>query len=146
MYMPKGTPNIKEADKVEITNKELRIHTLRGDVQELMMSGFTKYGTAEYLEKRFVTPGGEITADEFYRILNEEYSKRSGQKAPAKKRPAKTLDQFLTDIAKEHCFVETLETRKSDSLDFHDVSVWGLKAALEAAYNAGFEAGARKSK
>lgn len=127
---------------MEITKKELRIHTLRGDIQELMISGFTKHATAEYLEKRFVTPGGELTADDFYRVLNEEYSKRPGQKRLAKK----TLDQLLTNIAKEHCNVETLETQHSDGLDFHDVSVWGLKAALEAAYKAGLEAGAHNTK
>lgn len=55
----------------------------------------------------------------------------------------KKLDLLLTNIAKEHCFVETLEERKSDRLDFHDVSVWGLKAALEAAYRTGLEAGAK---
>jgi len=33
--------------------------------------------------------------------------------------------------------VETLETRRSDRLDFHDVAVWELKAALIAAYEAG---------
>ncbi len=48
-------------------------------------------------------------------------------------------DALLTQIAQRHCHVETLETRKSDSLDFHDVSVWGLKDALEAAFKAGAE-------
>lgn len=56
-----------------------------------------------------------------------------------------TLDRILGDIAKEHCFVETLEPRRSDSLDFHEVSVWGLKAALAAAYRAGQMAGQRIS-
>ena len=36
--------------------------------------------------------------------------------------------------------IDTLETRKSDSLDFHDVSVWGVKEALIAAYQAGLAA------
>jgi len=40
-------------------------------------------------------------------------------------------------IAKKTLHVDTLETRKSDSLDFHDVAVWSVKAALEAAYRAG---------
>jgi hypothetical protein len=48
----------------------------------------------------------------------------------------KTKD-ILTKIAKEHLRLETLETRKSDSLDFHDISVWSIKSALEAAYKAG---------
>lgn len=51
-----------------------------------------------------------------------------------------TLDALLTRIAQEHLFIDTLETRKSDSLDFHDVSVWGVKEALIAAYQAGLAA------
>ena len=47
---------------------------------------------------------------------------------------------LLADIAQKHLFIETLEERKSDSLDFHEVSVWGVKAALEAAYAAGLAA------
>jgi hypothetical protein len=50
------------------------------------------------------------------------------------------IDQKLTQIAREHLHIETLETRRSDSLDFHDVSVWGVKAALQAAYQLGREA------
>ncbi len=49
------------------------------------------------------------------------------------------MDGTLEAIANEHLFIETLETRKSDSLDFHEVSVWGVKEALEAAYQAGKE-------
>ena len=52
---------------------------------------------------------------------------------------------LLADTAKEHLFIETLEERKSDSLDFHEVSVWGVQAALEAAYAAGLAA-AREAK
>jgi hypothetical protein len=49
------------------------------------------------------------------------------------------LDQLLTNIAQKHLNIETLETRKSDSLDFHDVAVWCLKDALAAAYDAGLQ-------
>ena len=34
------------------------------------------------------------------------------------------IDTLLTRIALDHLFVDTLETRKSDRLDFHEVSVW----------------------
>lgn len=43
----------------------------------------------------------------------------------------------LLNIAHRHLGLETLETRNSDSLDFSDQAVWSLKAALEAAYEAG---------
>ena len=46
-------------------------------------------------------------------------------------------DTTLADIAAKHLHLETLETRNSDSLDFHDMAVWSIKAALEAAYEAG---------
>jgi Family of unknown function (DUF6900) len=51
------------------------------------------------------------------------------------------VSQKLEAIARRHLHVATLETRNSDALDFHDLSVWQLRRALEAAYNAGFEAG-----
>ena len=50
------------------------------------------------------------------------------------------IDQLLTEIAKKHLSLETLGTRKSDSLDFHDVAVWSLKEALQEAYEAGLSA------
>src|SRR5262249_46038203 len=49
----------------------------------------------------------------------------------------KQIDDLLTALAREHLRIETLETRRSNSLDFHDVAVWGLKDALHAAYQAG---------
>ena len=51
------------------------------------------------------------------------------------------IDTILTLIAQKHLGIETLETRRSDRLDFHDVSVWGVKSALVAAYQAGLAAG-----
>ncbi len=48
-----------------------------------------------------------------------------------------TKDEVLLGIAQKHLRLETLTTRKSDHLDFHDISVWDIKAALEAAYAAG---------
>ncbi len=52
----------------------------------------------------------------------------------------KDLNKLLEQIALKHFFIETLETQHSDRLDFHDVSVWAVKSALEAAYAAGIEA------
>src|SRR5580765_4047590 len=48
-------------------------------------------------------------------------------------------DQQFQSIAKEHLGITTLDTRNSDSLDFHDLAVWQIKAALNAAYNAGVQ-------
>ena len=50
------------------------------------------------------------------------------------------IDELLAEIAKKHLNLETLETRNSDSLDFHDVAVWSLKEALQEAYEAGLSA------
>lgn len=41
------------------------------------------------------------------------------------------------EIDAQHFFLETLETRNSDALDFHDTAVWAIRAALEAAFEAG---------
>lgn len=47
------------------------------------------------------------------------------------------IDARLEQIARDHLRLETLATRKSDSLDFHDIAVWRIKDALRAAYDAG---------
>ncbi len=47
------------------------------------------------------------------------------------------MQEIINEIAEKHLFLETLETRNSDGLDFKEQSVWGIKAALEAAYAAG---------
>ena len=45
-------------------------------------------------------------------------------------------EALMLDIAKRHFFVETLETRNSDGLDFQDVAIWSIRAALIEAYAA----------
>ncbi len=46
-------------------------------------------------------------------------------------------DTTLAKIGTRHLHLETLQARNSDSLDFHDMAVWSIKAALEAAWEAG---------
>jgi hypothetical protein len=54
--------------------------------------------------------------------------------------PPGVHDRLLSDIAREHLGIPTLDTRRSDSLDFHDVAVWQVESALKAAYIAGLKA------
>ena len=48
--------------------------------------------------------------------------------------------QILSSIAREHLGVPTLKTRHSDGMDFHNVAVWQVEAALKAAFEAGSNA------
>ena len=66
--------------------------------------------------------------------------RKTTTKATATK-AAQQRDQLLAQIALDHLFIETLQTRNSDRLDFHDVSVWAVQSALVAAYQAGLAAG-----
>jgi hypothetical protein len=50
-------------------------------------------------------------------------------------------DAELLEIARRQFRIETLETRNWDRLDFHDVAVWAIRAALEEAFEAGRRAG-----
>ncbi|MDL2234110.1 hypothetical protein LJC63_11120, partial [Ruminococcaceae bacterium OttesenSCG-928-L11] len=54
-------------------------------------------------------------------------------------------EKLIEDIARRNCFVDSLAIQNRDSLDFHDVSVWGLKSALEEAYRAGMQAQAEQN-
>ena len=57
-----------------------------------------------------------------------------------------TIDNIFALIAEKHLFIETLETRNADRLDFHEVAVWSVRDALEAAFKAGVELGASMPK
>ncbi len=46
-------------------------------------------------------------------------------------------DAALANIARDILNIETLETRRSDRLDFHDLAVWSIRRALESAFEAG---------
>ena len=56
------------------------------------------------------------------------------------KKTDKALENLLQQIALDHLFIDNLETRNSDRLDFHEVSIWAVKSALMAAYEAGRQA------
>ncbi len=54
--------------------------------------------------------------------------------------------QIIEKIAKDELLIDTLETRYSDSLDFHDCCVASIKDALTAAFEAGRKAGRKAGK
>lgn len=58
-------------------------------------------------------------------MLNLELSKKS----------------FFREIARKHLGMETLETRKSDSLDWKEVSVWQVEDAFNEIFEEAFQAG-----
>jgi hypothetical protein len=49
----------------------------------------------------------------------------------------RTRDALFEQIAREVLLLKTLEERRSDSLDFHELSVMSIRKALLAAYEAG---------
>ena len=56
------------------------------------------------------------------------------------------LDTILEGIARDILFIETLKTRRSDELDFHEVSVWSLRGALRVAYELGAKESSHNTK
>ena len=56
------------------------------------------------------------------------------------------VQPYAAKIAREILDLQTLETRRMDSLDFHELAVWEIREALEAAYNAGRQAGKSEGK
>ena len=47
--------------------------------------------------------------------------------------PGATDEQAVAEIARRCLHLDTLETRNSDALDFHDLAVWSIREALVAA-------------
>jgi hypothetical protein len=52
-------------------------------------------------------------------------------------------EQEIEGIARRILKIETLETRNSDALDFHELAVWTIQEALDAAYEAGRQSATR---
>lgn len=93
---------------------------------------------AQFTERWEAVTGGVKSADDIVRGVLCEINKDLDYTNDSEETPSVVIpDDLICQIAKRHCRFETLETRKSDSLDFREVSVWGLKAALEEAYTAG---------
>ncbi|MEQ8694155.1 MAG: hypothetical protein RIC85_02365 [Gammaproteobacteria bacterium] len=81
----------------------------------------------------------KLNAEDFERCLRlarEHFDAETN--GPDDELPAPTVKQWVTEIAREHLFIPTLERRDSDSLDFHDVAVWSVEAALTAAFAQGW--------
>ena len=80
------------------------------------------------LEVRFMSGRADGSMWSFAKenAMNEKTNPRRDTKAEA-----------IKTIATKMLGLETLETRNSDALDFHDVAVWKIAEALNAAYEAG---------
>lgn len=53
------------------------------------------------------------------------------------------MNKELNRIARDVLGLDTLETRKNDRLDFHDLAVWKIREALADAYLAGMKDSAK---
>lgn len=54
---------------------------------------------------------------------------------------SKHPDIIVEEIAKDELGLNTLEIQGRDRLDFHTLSVWQIKKALQDAFYAGFKTG-----
>jgi hypothetical protein len=75
MYMSEGTPHKKRRTEMDDFMKEMRLHTLRGDLQQMGMEGFGKAAMRRRLKSRYVTEDSGIGGEEFEAVLAEEHAK-----------------------------------------------------------------------
>ena len=96
---------------MNMTMKELKIHTLRGDIQQIgRESSYNRNGIRAILARRYVNQEGEITRDEFEQILAEEYSKIVAHRTPQTQRPEGTYHTvILADGRPTRVFVPSKE-------------------------------------
>jgi len=65
----------------DLTMKELKLHTLTGDIQECGMAGMSRRQISRMLGPRYVNPETDITREEFAEILEREYDKVMARRA-----------------------------------------------------------------
>jgi hypothetical protein len=101
------------------------------DGDQYLVSGFHFVNRIGYLVSTVAVPEG---ADIEVRIpMQDDPAPEPDELAVAMIDP----DQRLSEIAREQLGIPTLDTRNSDSLDFHTVAVWQVQTALKAALKAG---------
>lgn len=62
------------------------------------------------------------------------------EQGDAAEAPTAPVEQAVADIAQRLLHLDTIATRNSDALDFHELAVWSVRDALMAAYTAGAQA------
>jgi hypothetical protein len=77
----RSTKHTETEDTMEDLMKEMRIHTLRGDLQSMGMASHRKAAMRRQLKSRYVAPEGGITEAEFEAALAEEYAKVAAWRA-----------------------------------------------------------------
>jgi hypothetical protein len=101
------------------------------DGGQYLVSGFHFVNRLGYLVSTAAVPEG---ADIEVRIQMQD------DPAPVTDEPLAAMidpDDRLSEIAREQLGIPILDTRNSDSLDFHTVAVWQVRTALKAAFKAG---------
>jgi hypothetical protein len=73
------------------------------------------------------------------------WNRRKPIQASSKSKAEQKMNSIIGGIARRRG-IQTLEARHSDSLDFFEVSVWGLKDMLQEAYKAGYSSGYQTGK
>lgn len=109
------------------------------DGDQYLLSGFHFVNRIGYLVSTVAIPE---EADIQVRIpMQQDPSDQPGEHDAA----AMQSDQWIRKIALDTLSIPTLHTQGTDSLDFHDVAVWQVEAALKAAFEAGALSAAKKA-
>lgn len=90
----------------------------------------------EILESDPRTAGKANRPPELVRLVLADHAVKA-----AKEARAAALDNVFETIARVHLGIATLQPAGHDSLDFHEVSVVSLRAALREVFEAGVKAG-----
>jgi hypothetical protein len=88
----------------------------------------------------YIKPGAEALKESQFAAWLHRRTERSchhHQRRHKETHMNRQAEQTIARIARDILRIDTLESRKSDSQDFHDLAVWTIKEALEAAYRAG---------
>jgi len=101
------------------------------DGDQYLVSGYHFVNRIGYLVSTLAVPEGVDI--EVHLSMQTDPSDEPAEQDAALGKP----DRRLSQISNEHLGIPTLDTQGSDALDFHDVAVWQVEAALKAAFDAG---------
>jgi hypothetical protein len=125
-----------------LTDSKGRFRLEAEDARDLLDATWGRHLADEVVGQEIREAIDELASDRRWLRATREFV-RKHIRADAQMAAPPTREGEIESIARRILKIGTLETRNSDALDFHDLAVWKIQEALDAAYEAGRQSAAR---
>lgn len=125
-----------------LTDSKGRFRLEAQDARDLLDATWGRHLADEVVGQEIREAIEELASDRRWMRATREFVHRH-IRASAQMAAPPTREEEIESIARRILKIDTLETRSADELDFHELAVWTIQEALDAAYEAGRQSARR---